>query len=149
MFHAVSGGSAILRPKGTPEALTDIHNDENNKPCPVFPRNSPTCFCKKQQLSENIALLMMCMWDRGQHRLRQRMVCHSPNPLYHCISKTLEMQFQHHDSKKILLSTVPITVGFFSPLDFRAKSIIFPSFPNLFSFNVELNAQEESQCQHL
>lgn len=126
VFHKVSSDSAVLRPMGTLEALTDIHNDKNNELCPVFPRNSPICFCTKQQFSEDTALLPCVWWTQDSVGLDMSQA-----------QSTVPLHFQSLGNAvstpwlitKILLSIVPITVGFFSPLDFRAQRIIIPSFP--------------------
>lgn len=91
------------------------------------------------------------MWDRGQCRLRQGMVilktCHRPNPLFHCISKTLEIAYfntitYNQDSPFHNACHCAFFLLWISEL----WSIIIPSFPDLLSFNVGLNAQEEPQC---
>lgn len=48
MFPAMGGGSAVPRPKGTLEPVTDVVKDKKPKElCPELPKNSIICFCTK------------------------------------------------------------------------------------------------------
>lgn len=126
-------GSAIPRPKWTSEALTDIHNDKNNEPCPVFPRNSPICLCTKQQLSENTALLMIAHVCGTEDSAASDKEWQFTGPI-HCSTAfprlwTCSFNTMTHNQDSPFHSAHHC--GSFSPFIFRARSIIIPIFPVL------------------